>query len=70
MASVLFFSVLILITVNSLILGNLIDYTEKNLDIIPETLKELERINEKQKENLDGFCSYVCNGSSDGSICI
>lgn len=43
---------LVLITVNSLILGNLIDYTEKNLDIIPDTLKELEKIDEEQKEKI------------------
>ena len=51
-ASVLFLSVLVLITVNFFMLDNLIDYTEKNLENIPETIKELEKMTNKQKENI------------------
>ena len=58
-AAVLFLSVILLISVNSFILNDLIEYTEKNLGLIPETLKELENISTEQKEKISASLENI-----------
>lgn len=58
-AVVLFLSVILLISVNSFILNDLIEYTEKNLGLIPETLKELENISTEQKEKISASLENI-----------
>ena len=58
-AAVLFLSVLILITVNYFILNDLIDFTENNLAVIPETLNTLKNISAKDKEKISSALEKI-----------